>query len=174
MTRTPDTRPVSSSSSSSSSAASKNAPKSAPKKGGKKDKRGKDDDPAPSEDKVCWPVTFTKVLPTPSPYTGSLTAHAKKTRLHVFIRKTPAYYIRSHAAPIQITKDMYTQLNNHTKTVTRRLWNSKLVRAHSTAHHNRQLVRVWSRPDSGTLYGKVPRACKCMMNSKTEFTFYVL
>jgi hypothetical protein len=45
----------------------------------------------------------------------------------------------------------------HTTIATRRMWkNSKgIFTAHTRAARMRQLVRVWSRPDSGTLYGRL-------------------
>ena len=53
------------------------------------------------------------------------------------------------------TKDMYHALLAHTKIATRRIWNNTLLTSHMRAAHNNQLVRVWSRPDAGSLYGKL-------------------
>jgi hypothetical protein len=54
-----------------------------------------------------------------------------------------------------ITKDMHAALLAHTKIATRRIWNARLYTAHMRAAHMDQLVRVWSRPDAGSLYGKL-------------------
>jgi hypothetical protein len=56
-----------------------------------------------------------------------------------------------------ITKDMYPALIAHTKIATRRMWNDRrgLLTAHMRAAHMSQLVRVWSRPDAGSLYGRL-------------------
>jgi hypothetical protein len=53
------------------------------------------------------------------------------------------------------TKDMYFALHEHTKIATRRIWNVGLLNVHKRAAHMRKLVRVWSRPDAGTLYGRM-------------------
>ena len=52
-------------------------------------------------------------------------------------------------------KDMYYALCDHTKIVTRRTPGAVWLRAHMRAFHSKQAVRVWSRPDSGSLYGKL-------------------
>ena len=54
-----------------------------------------------------------------------------------------------------ITKDMYPALIAHTKIGTRRIWNERLLVSHMRTAQMNQLVRVWSRPDVGTLYGRL-------------------
>jgi hypothetical protein len=73
------------------------------------------------------------------------------------IKHAMQLHIQSSCPALMITKDMYHALFAHTKIATRRMWNNSkgIFTAHMRAAHTRQLVRVWSRPDAGTLYGRL-------------------
>jgi hypothetical protein len=73
----------------------------------------------------------------------------------ILITNKMAPHVRSSCSPLMITKDMFHALHAHTKIVTRRIWNDSLLTAHLRAARNHQLVRVWSRIDAGTLYGRL-------------------
>jgi len=71
------------------------------------------------------------------------------------IRHNMRPHRQSTCPPLLITKNMYHALIDHTKNNTRRNWSPSVKTAHIRAFHNKDLVRVWSRPDKGSLYGKL-------------------
>jgi hypothetical protein len=61
--------------------------------------------------------------------------------------------VRSRCNPIMFTKDMWNALHTHTKIATRRLCSPAWVERQKDAWKHAQMVRVWCRPDAGSLYG---------------------
>jgi hypothetical protein len=81
--------------------------------------------------------------------------HYKKHEQRTLIRYKMRTHLQSPCPALMITKDMYEALHNHTKIATRRSWNEQTTLSHTRALLNQQLVRVWSRKTSGSLYGSM-------------------
>lgn len=123
--------------------------------GSRKDKTKKKKKTKTGDDTmVKHELTFHNMCPssmmridTTLPHRDKITIITHKMRPH----------IQSSCPPLMITKDMYFVLLTHTKIATRRMWENRpgIHEAHVRAAHMGQLVRVWSRPDAGSLYGKL-------------------
>ena len=72
----------------------------------------------------------------------------------------PSNAVVSGCPPLMITKDMHTALMTHAKTATRRNNKMPWTNAHTNAFKSGHIVRVWSRPDAGSLYGRLAGHCK--------------
>jgi hypothetical protein len=90
-------------------------------------------------------TTASAPIRSPYPYKPTI----KLLRFKMNIHK------QSTCQPLMITKDMYHALFNHTKIATRRTWGTAWHTAHCRAFQHNNLVRVWSRPDKGSLYGRL-------------------
>ena len=80
-------------------------------------------------------------------------AHNAHIKLVLF--RSSLLAVRSTCSPIMFTKDMYHALFQRTKIATRRIVGPVWLRAHTRAFEYKQAVRVWSRADAGSLYGKL-------------------
>ena len=114
----------------------------------KKSKRAAVDD----EESVTNTTTLFRTPPPASKHTNT-TPPYKQQIIIITYKMSPR--LQSSCSPIMFTKDMYHALHAHTKIATRRMWKTHLLAAHLRAAQNNQLVRVWSRPDAGSLYGKL-------------------
>ena len=99
---------------------------------------------------VALPRSTTPMSSSTTPMLG-FTQPPYTSKIHLV--QHPKLQIRSTAPPLMITKDMYHALMSHFKTITRRTCNQSWLESHTRAFRLGHMVRVWSRPDAGSLYG---------------------